>query len=67
MRPRAQSYRNLDGLNAARDAVPWYWRTVAVVAGVMILGGYVEDVMIWECGGVLTRGGQVLDVAGDIR
>lgn len=39
MRPRAQSYSNLDGLSAERDAVPWYWRSVAVVAGVMILGG----------------------------
>lgn len=41
MRPRAQSYRNLDGHNAVRYGVPWYWRTVAVLAGIMILGGYV--------------------------
>lgn len=42
MRPRGQqhSYRNLDGLNAGRDAVPWYWRAVAGVAVLMILGGF---------------------------
>lgn len=39
-RPRAQSYRTLDGLSAARDNVAWYWRLVAVVSSFMILGGF---------------------------
>ncbi|KAK5128180.1 hypothetical protein LTR08_004084 [Meristemomyces frigidus] len=39
-RRRAQSYRNLDGVNAGRDAVSWYWRMVAVGSSIMILGGY---------------------------
>lgn len=40
MRPRAQSYITLDGLAAERDAVPWYWRLVAIGASLMILGGF---------------------------
>lgn len=38
-RPRARSYRGLDGSNAERDAVPWYWRLLAITASFMILGG----------------------------
>lgn len=42
VRPRAQSYRTIDGLSAERDAVPWYWRLVAIGSSVLLLGGYVE-------------------------
>jgi hypothetical protein len=38
-RPRAQNYRTIDGLNAERDAVPWYWRLLALLASFLILGG----------------------------
>ncbi|KAK6437906.1 hypothetical protein LTR95_005896 [Oleoguttula sp. CCFEE 5521] len=37
---RPQRYRNLEGSSAERDAVPWYWRVVAGIATLMILGGY---------------------------
>jgi hypothetical protein len=40
MRSRAQSYRNLDGLQADRDAVNWYWRLTAAASSTMILGGF---------------------------
>jgi len=40
MRRRAQSYRTIDGTAADRDAVPWYWRIIAVGTFFMILGGY---------------------------
>lgn len=39
-RRRGQSYRNIDGISAERDAVPWYWRMVAIGSSFMILGGY---------------------------
>ncbi|KAK4542688.1 hypothetical protein LTR36_006260 [Oleoguttula mirabilis] len=39
-RPRGQSYRNIDGVTAERDAVSWYWRLVAIGSSFMILGGY---------------------------
>ena len=40
MRSRAQSYRNVDGLQADRDAVNWYWRLTAAASSTMILGGF---------------------------
>lgn len=40
MRSRSQSYRNLDGLQADRDAVTWYWRLTAAASSTMILGGF---------------------------
>ncbi|KAI5359119.1 hypothetical protein Slin14017_G100210 [Septoria linicola] len=39
-RPRAQSYRTIDGLSAGRDAVAWYWRLVGIASSFMILGGF---------------------------
>ncbi|KAK5128755.1 hypothetical protein LTR85_000088 [Meristemomyces frigidus] len=39
-RPRAQNYRNIDGVTAERDAVGWYWRMVGIGSSIMILGGY---------------------------
>lgn len=40
MRSQATKYRTLEDLNYERDAVPWYWRLIALVASWMILGGY---------------------------
>ncbi|EME47588.1 hypothetical protein DOTSEDRAFT_69509 [Dothistroma septosporum NZE10] len=37
MRPRAQSYSNIDG---SRAAVKWYWTVLAVGSAFMILGGF---------------------------
>ncbi|KAK3069753.1 hypothetical protein LTR53_011648 [Teratosphaeriaceae sp. CCFEE 6253] len=40
MRRRAQSYRTLDGITIERDSVPWYWRIIALIASIIILGGF---------------------------
>ena len=40
-RPRAQSYSTtIDGVNAERNVVAWYWRLLALASSFMILGGY---------------------------
>jgi len=40
MRSRSQTYHSLDGLQADRDAVTWYWRLTAAASSTMILGGF---------------------------
>ncbi|KAI7542406.1 hypothetical protein KC331_g7998 [Hortaea werneckii] len=40
LRLHRQSYRNLDGVNAEKNAVGWYWRAVAIGSSIIILGGY---------------------------
>ncbi|QIW96332.1 hypothetical protein AMS68_001850 [Peltaster fructicola] len=40
MRLRTQSYQNLDGQSATIVYIQWYWRVLAQVASVMILGGF---------------------------
>jgi hypothetical protein len=37
---RGRSYTTIDGITADRDAVPWYWRLVAIGSSFMILGGF---------------------------
>ena len=39
-RPRAASYGAVHALDMERNAVAWYWKWLAIVSAVMILGGF---------------------------